>query len=143
MHVTAQRIAVLTAIGAHPHATADQVLHGARARLGSLSKQAVYDTLHALSARGVIRRIQPNGSVARYETRVNDNHHHIICRACGDVADVDCAVGDTPCLTAADDHGYTIDEAEVAYWGLCPRCQDEGAAPAAKTTAHNQHDSRD
>jgi Fur family ferric uptake transcriptional regulator len=142
MHVTAQRIAVINAISAHPHATADQVVQGAQNELGSVSKQAVYDALHALSDRGIIRRIQPQGSVARYETRINDNHHHIICRECGEVADVDCAVGATPCLTAADDHGFTIDEAEVAYWGRCPQCQRTTEATSTSTNVSNQQDSR-
>ena len=142
MHVTAQRIAVLNVVSACPHATADQVLTGAQEELGSLSKQAVYDALHALSDRGIIRRIQPQGSVARYETRVNDNHHHLICRDCGEVADVDCAVGATPCLTASEDHGFTIDEAEVAYWGRCPRCQSSTASISTSMNSTDQQDSR-
>ena len=142
MHVTAQRIAVLNAISAHPHATADQILTGTQEQLGSVSKQAVYDALHALSDRGIIRRIQPQGSVARYETRINDNHHHIICRTCGEVADVDCAVGATPCLTASEDHGFTIDEAEVAYWGRCPRCQMGTASSSTSMNSTDQQDSR-
>ena len=122
LHVTAQRLAVLRAVGEHPHGTADDIDRAVRTRLGAVSRQAVYDALSVLSERGVLRRIQPAGSPARYEDRVGDNHHHVICRTCGNVADVDCAVGETPCLTAADSSGYEIDEAEVIYWGRCPQC---------------------
>ena len=122
VQVTAQRLAVLRAVSHHPHGTADD-LHGvARAELGAISRQAVYDALAALTDAGILRRIQPAGSPARYEDRVGDNHHHLICRACNRMVDVDCAVGDTPCLTAADDSGYAIDEAEVISWGRCPAC---------------------
>jgi Fe2+ or Zn2+ uptake regulation protein len=123
VQVTAQRVAVLDAVAAHPHATADQILESVRASIGTISRQSVYDTLGTLEQVGLVRRIQPTGSPARFENRVGDNHHHIICRNCGALSDVDCAVGETPCLTASDSHGYTIDEAEVAYWGLCPTCQ--------------------
>lgn len=123
LHVTAQRLAILSAVASHPHATAEAIAAAVRTELGSVSKQAVYDGLHRLVAEGLLRRIQPEGSPARYEDRVGDNHHHVICRECGTVADVDCAVGAAPCLTAADDRGFAIDEADVAYWGRCPDCQ--------------------
>jgi Fur family ferric uptake transcriptional regulator len=115
-------VAVLTAVHDHPHADTDTIIGAARADLGEVSAQAVYDVLRALTGAGLVRRIEPAGSVARYESRVADNHHHVVCRSCGAVADVDCAVGDTPCLTASNDQGYVIDEAEVTYWGLCPSC---------------------
>ena len=120
--VTAQRLAVLRAVSTRPHGTADDVDKAVRAELGAVSRQAVYDALGILTEKGVVRRIQPAGSPARYEDRVGDNHHHLICRSCGRMVDVDCAVGDTPCLTAADDSDYEIDEAEVIYWGRCPEC---------------------
>ena len=122
LRVTRPRVAVLTAVHEHPHADTDSIIGVVREDLGEVSHQAVYDVLRALTAAGLVRRIEPAGSVALYESRVADNHHHIVCRSCGAVADVDCAVGHTPCLTAADDHGYSIDEAEVTYWGLCPDC---------------------
>lgn len=122
LHVTAQRLAVLEAVAARPHLTAEEAVAYAQQALGSVSRQAVYDALNTLAERGLIRRIQPMGSPARYEDRVRDNHHHLICRRCGRVEDVDCAVGRAPCLTAARDHGYEIDEAEVIYWGICPDC---------------------
>lgn len=122
LRVTRPRIAVLSAVHAHPHADTDTIIRAARADLGEVSHQAVYDVLRALTTAGLLRRIQPTGSVARYESRVDDNHHHVVCRSCGVIADVDCAVGDTPCLTASDDHGFEIDEAEVVYWGTCPDC---------------------
>jgi Fur family ferric uptake transcriptional regulator len=122
LQVTAQRLAVLRAVAEHPHAAADDVHAAVTAELGAISKQAVYDALGALTEKGLLRRIQPAGSPARYEARAGDNHHHLICRTCGRTVDVDCAVGDTPCLTAADDSGYEIDEAEVIYWGRCPEC---------------------
>lgn len=125
VQVTAQRLAVLRAVAAQPHATADTLIDLARSEIGSISRQSVYDTLAVLVEVGLIRRIQPVGSAARYEDRVGDNHHHVICRECGELADVDCAVGSAPCLTAVDDAGYQIDEAEVAYWGRCPTCQQE------------------
>jgi Fur family ferric uptake transcriptional regulator len=122
LRVTRPRLAVLAAVHGHPHADTDAVFAVVRADLGAVSQQAVYDVLRALTAAGLVRRIQPAGSLARYEARVGDNHHHVVCRSCGAVADVDCAVGDTPCLTASDDHGFMIDEAEVVYWGVCPDC---------------------
>jgi Fur family ferric uptake transcriptional regulator len=122
LHVTAQRLAVLRALSERPHSTADDIFTVVHADLGAISRQAVYDALAALGDKGIVRRIQPAGSPARYEDRVGDNHHHLICRTCGRMVDVDCAVGDTPCLTAADDSGYEVDEAEVIYWGRCPAC---------------------
>lgn len=122
LQVTAQRLAVLRAVAARPHCTADEVAEDVRAEIGVISRQAVYDALGVLSEKGILRRIQPAGSPARYEDRVGDNHHHLICRACGKTQDVNCAVGYTPCLTASDDAGYVIDEAEVIYWGTCPQC---------------------
>ena len=127
LRVTRPRVAVLAAVHAHPHADTDSVIRAARADLGEVSHQAVYDVLRALTAAGLVRRIQPSGSVARYEARVGDNHHHVVCRACGSIADVDCAVGHTPCLTASDDHGFVVDEAEVVYWGTCPACSTSPA----------------
>jgi len=123
LQVTAQRLAVIQAVSRHPHATADELTDDVRAVIGSISRQAVYDTLGVLVEKNLVRRIQPAGSAARYEDRVDDNHHHLICRGCGKMFDIDCAVGETPCLTAADDHGFEIDEAEVIYWGRCPECQ--------------------
>lgn len=122
LRVTRPRVAVLSAVHDHPHADTDSIIGVVRADLGGVSHQAVYDVLRALTDAGLLRRIEPPGSVARYEARVGDNHHHVVCRSCGVIADVDCAVGDTPCLTASDDHGFTIDEAEVVYRGLCPAC---------------------
>jgi Fur family transcriptional regulator, stress-responsive regulator len=122
LQVTAQRLAVLRAVSDRPHSTADDIDKVVRAEIGAISRQAVYDALGILTEKGVLRRIQPAGSPARYEDRVGDNHHHLICRTCARMVDVDCAVGYTPCLTAADDSGYEIDEAEVIYWGRCPAC---------------------
>jgi len=122
VQVTAQRLAVLAAVSARPHATADDVAKVVRNEIGVISRQAVYDALGLLADKGLIRRIQPAGSPARYENRTGDNHHHLICRRCGRMVDVDCAVGVAPCLTPADDAGYAIDEAEVIYWGRCPEC---------------------
>jgi len=122
LRVTRPRVAVLRALSAHPHADVDTVAHAVRADLGSVSTQAVYDVLKALTEAHLVNRIEPQGSPARFETRVGDNHHHVVCRSCGVIADVDCAVGHTPCLTASDDHGFTIDEAEVVYWGTCSGC---------------------
>jgi Fe2+ or Zn2+ uptake regulation protein len=122
LRVTRPRVAVLSVVHAHPHADTDSIIGLVRADLGDVSHQAVYDVLRALTSAGLVRRLQPMGSVARYEARVGDNHHHLVCRSCGAIADVDCAVGDTPCLTAADDAGYEIGEAEVIYWGRCPDC---------------------
>ncbi|MFC7329208.1 Fur family transcriptional regulator [Marinactinospora rubrisoli] len=124
LRVTSPRLAVLAAVHDHPHADTESIISVVRANLGAVSHQAVYDVLKALTTAGLIRRIQPQGSVARYETRVADNHHHVVCRSCDAIADVDCVVGHAPCLTASDDHGFTIDEAEVVYWGLCPDCSD-------------------
>jgi len=122
LQVTAQRLAVLRAVATGPHGTADDIDKVVRTELGAVSRQAVYDALGTLTDKGVLRRIQPAGSPARYEDRVGDNHHHLICRGCGRTVDVDCAVGAVPCLTASDDAGYEIDEAEVVYWGRCPEC---------------------
>jgi Fur family ferric uptake transcriptional regulator len=122
VQVTAQRLAVLREVSNHPHCTADEVTEGVRAEIGSISRQAVYDALGMLAEKGLIRRIQPAGSSALYEDRVGDNHHHVICRTCGKTADVNCAVGKTPCLTAENNSGYQIDQAEVIYWGTCPEC---------------------
>ena len=120
--VTAQRLAVMRTVSSVPHSTADVIAEDVRVHIGAISRQAVYNVLGVLSEKGLIRRIQPAGSPALYEDRVGDNHHHIICRDCGSTADVDCAAGDTPCLTASDDSGYLIDEAEVIFWGTCPQC---------------------
>ena len=122
MRVTRPRLAVLSAVHEHPHADTDSVIRVVREDLGDVSHQAVYDVLRALTTAGLVRRIQPSGSVARYESRVGDNHHHVVCRSCGAIADVDCAVGAAPCLDASDDQGFAIDEAEVIYWGRCPDC---------------------
>jgi Fur family transcriptional regulator, stress-responsive regulator len=122
LRVTRPRVAVLAAVHEHPHADTHSIIGRVREDLGEVSPQAVYDVLRALTDLGLVRRIVPPGSVARYESRVGDNHHHVVCRACGCLADVDCAVGTTPCLTASDDHGFAIDEAEVTYWGLCLDC---------------------
>ena len=130
VQVTAQRLAVLRAVSHRPHGTADDVAEAVRAEIGTISRQGVYDALGMLADRGLVRRIQPAGSPARYEDRVGDNHHHLICRSCGRMIDVDCAVGAVPCLTAADDSGYEIDEAEVIFWGRCPQCLAEPPPPA-------------
>jgi Fur family transcriptional regulator, stress-responsive regulator len=122
LRVTRPRVAVLSAVHGHPHADTELIIRAVREDLGEVSHQAVYDILRALAVAGLVRRIQPKGSLARYESRVGDNHHHVVCRSCGAIADVDCAVGSTPCLTASDDHGFAIDEAEVVYWGYCPDC---------------------
>ncbi len=122
LHVTRPRVAVLGAVHAHPHADTSSIIGRVREELGGVSQQAVYDVLRALTDAGLVRRIAPAGSVARYESRVGDNHHHVVCRSCGVIADVDCAVGVAPCLTAAEDHGFVIDEAEVIYRGLCSDC---------------------
>ena len=123
LRVTPQRLAVLRAVSEAPHVTTDVVAETVRGEIGSISAQAVYDALAALTEKGLLRRIQPAGSPARYENRVGDNHHHLICRDCGRTVDVDCAVGLQPCLTAVDDAGFEVDEAEVIYWGQCPTCQ--------------------
>ena len=134
IQVTAQRLAVLRAVSHQPHITADAVAEAVRAHIGAISLQSVYDALNVLLAEGLIRRIQPAGSPTRYEDRVGDNHHHLICRVCGRVVDVDCAVGSAPCLKAANHNGYEIDEAEVAYWGRCPDCLERSRAPARSRT---------
>jgi Fur family ferric uptake transcriptional regulator len=134
LQVTAQRLAVLRAVAGQPHVTADGVAEVVRAEIGAISLQSVYDALGILVAEGLIRRIQPAGPPARYEDRVGDNHHHLICRICGRVVDVDCAVGSAPCLKAVDDRGYEIDEAEVAYWGRCPDCLVQSQAPSCTDT---------
>ena len=128
LRVTRPRVAALAAVHDRPHADTDSIIGAVRADLGEVSHQAVYDVLHALTAAGLVRRLQPRGSVARYEARVGDNHHHVVCRSCGAITDVDCAVGEAPCLTASDDSGYEIDEAEVIYWGRCPGCVAAAAA---------------
>ncbi|RKF25480.1 transcriptional repressor [Micromonospora globbae] len=126
LRVTRPRLAVLDAVHTHPHADTESIIGVVRTELPDVSHQTVYDALHALTAARLVRRIQPSGSVARYESRVGDNHHHVVCRSCGLIADVDCAVGEAPCLTASDDHGFSIDEAEVVYWGRCPDCSAAG-----------------
>lgn len=123
LRVTAPRVAVLNAVAAAPHADADRITAAVRVELGSVSTQAVYDVLKACVGAGLLRRIEPAGSPALFETRTGDNHHHVVCRGCGTVADVDCAVGHAPCLDPSDTHGFDIDEAEVVYWGMCPRCR--------------------
>jgi Fur family ferric uptake transcriptional regulator len=147
IQVTAQRLAVLRAVAGQPHITADSVAQVVRSEIGAISLQSVYDALGVLVAEGLIRRIQPAGSPARFEDRVGDNHHHLICRICGRTVDVDCAVGPAPCLTAVDDRGYEIDEAEVVYWGRCPDCLALAAAsplqspdtPTPKPAADHTH----
>src|SRR5262245_53492087 len=147
IQVTAQRLAVLRTVTAHPHITADAVAEIVRTEIGAISLQSVYDALGLLVSEGLIRRIQPPGSPARFEDRVGDNHHHLICRTCGRVVDVDCAVGSAPCLTPIDGQGYEIDEAEVAYWGRCPSCLDQrgsvssGATPS-RESAPTKHTPR-
>ena len=122
LRVTRPRVAVLRAVHTHPHADTDSIIQATRRDLPEVSHQAVYDVLRALTDAGLVRRIQPAGSLARYEARIGDNHHHVVCRSCGDVEDVDCAVGEAPCLGPSDHQGFSIDEAEVVYWGLCPSC---------------------
>lgn len=126
LRVTRPRVAVLEAVREHPHADTDTIISTVRQGLPDVSRQAVYDVLNALTAAGLVRRIQPLGLVARYESRVDDNHHHVVCRSCGVIADIDCAVGEAPCLTPSDDEkildGFVLDEAEVIYWGVCPDC---------------------
>ena len=134
LRVTRPRVGVLTAVHEHPHADTDTILGAVREDLGEVSTQAVYDVLRALTAARLVRRIEPAGSPARYESRVGDNHH-VVCRSCGAIADVDCAVGEMPCLTASDDHGYAIDEAEVTFWGLCPACSKSDNSVATKERA--------
>jgi Fur family transcriptional regulator, stress-responsive regulator len=122
LRVTRPRVAVLSVVDKHPHADTESIINAVRRDFGDVSHQAVYDVLRALTAAGLLRRIEPSGSLPRYESRVGDNHHHVVCRSCGAIADVECAVGDTPCLTASNNQGFSIDEAEVVYWGLCPAC---------------------
>ncbi len=131
LRVTRPRLAVLGVVQDNPHADTDTVIRLVRAELGAVSHQAVYDVLRALTDAGLLRRIQPAGATARYESRVGDNHHHVVCRSCGAIADVDCAVGHAPCLTASDSHGFVVEEAEVVYWGTCPGC-----AAALSSSAH-------
>ena len=140
IQVTAQRLAVLRAVAGQPHITADAVAEVVRTEIGAISLQSVYDALGLLVSEGLIRRIQPSGSPARFEDRVGDNHHHLICRTCGRVVDIDCAIGSAPCLTPIDDRGYEIDEAEVAYWGRCPDCleQSRSASRGDRSTAARQ-----
>jgi Fe2+ or Zn2+ uptake regulation protein len=128
LRVTRPRVAVLSAVRSHPHADTESIIGAVRRDLPKVSHQAVYDSLRTLTAAGLVRHIQPSGSVARYESRVGDNHHHVVCRSCGVISDVDCAVGEAPCLTASDDSGFSIDEAEVVYWGLCPDCSTAGSS---------------
>jgi Fur family transcriptional regulator, stress-responsive regulator len=129
LRVTTPRVAVLSEIAAGQHLTADRVAAGVRGRVGSISTQAVYDVLAALTRAGLLRRIEPAGSPTRYETRVGDNHHHVVCRGCGAIADVDCVVSDPPCLTPSDTGGFVIDEAEITFWGICPTCQSAAPEP--------------
>ena len=124
LRVTRPRLAVLKALREHPHVDTDAVISLVRTELPAVSHQAVYDVLRALTEARLVRRIQPAGATARYESRVGDNHHHVVCRSCGAIADVECAVGHTPCLTASDDHGFVIDVAEIVYWGTCPDCSE-------------------
>jgi len=128
LRVTKPRLAVLAALRSQPHVDTETVISAVRSELGTVSHQAIYDVLRALTDAGLVRRIQPAGAIARYEVRVGDNHHHLVCRTCGAIADVDCAVGHAPCLTADDDHGFVVDEAEVVYWGTCPDCATERLA---------------
>ena len=128
LRVTRPRVAVLTVLRDHPHTDTDTIIRRVRDVAGDVSHQAVYDVLRALTDAGLVRRIQPSGSVARYEVRVGDNHHHVVCRSCGFIADVDCAVGEAPCLDASADHGFLIDQAEVTYWGLCAPCAAAAAS---------------
>ena len=132
VQVTAQRLAILRVVAEHPHATADELGDEVRSQLGAISRQSVYDSLGMLVDKNLVRRIQPAGSPARYETRVDDNHHHLICRSCRTMFDVDCATGEVPCLTASDDHGFEVDEAEVIYRGRCPTCRTSALNATAK-----------
>jgi Fur family ferric uptake transcriptional regulator len=142
LQVTAQRLAVLRAVSGRPHSTADDIDKVVRAEIGAISHQAVYNALGTLTDKGLLRRIQPAESAARYENRIGDNHHHLICRGCRRMVDVDCAVGDTPCLTAADDAGYEIDEAEVIYWGRCPECVAATSQRESRATSHQKESTR-
>ena len=133
LRVTRPRLAVLAALREHRHVDTDTVIALVRADHPTVSHQAIYDVLRALTEAGLVRRIQPAGATARYESRVGDNHHHVVCRSCGAIADVDCAVGHAPCLTAGDDHGFVVDEAEVVYWGVCPGCATARTSPSASS----------
>jgi Fe2+ or Zn2+ uptake regulation protein len=133
LRVTQPRLAVLATLHDHPHIDTDTVFTLVRAELPAVSRQAVYDVLHALTDSGLLRRIQPAGATAHYESRVGDNHHHLVCRSCGDIVDVDCAVGHAPCLTASDEDGFAVDEVEVVYWGTCPRCATSSIAQQSNT----------
>jgi len=133
LQVTAQRLAVLRAVSEYPHCSADEVAQAARREIGAISRQSVYDTLAVLVDSGLVRRIQPVGSPARFEDRVGDNHHHLVCRSCGELVDVDCAVGSAPCLTPSHDASYLIDEAEVVYYGRCPECQSDVTAQSKQS----------
>ena len=142
LRVTRQRVAVLEVIEENPHADTGSIIDLVRARIGEVSHQAVYDVLRALTEAGLLRHIQPSGSVARYESRVGDNHHHIVCRACGSVADVDCVVGEAPCVEGSESHGFAIDECEVTFWGICPDCQADrpgGKKPEEATERKEVH----
>ena len=133
LRVTRPRLAVLRVVQTLPHADTDSILDAVRQELPAVSHQAVYDSLHTLTSVGLVRRIQPSRSVARYESRVGDNHHHVVCRSCGAIADVDCAMGEAPCLAPSDDRGFSIDEAEVIYWGLCPECSTSSSNRSASS----------
>jgi len=133
LRVTGPRVAVLGAVRRHPHADTESIIAAAREEIPDVSHQAIYDSLHTLTEAGLVRRIKPSGSVARYESRIADNHHHVVCRSCGAIEDVDCSVGHAPCLTASSNHGFEIDEAEVIYWGLCPEC---APSPTSRKESH-------
>ncbi|WP_311199614.1 Fur family transcriptional regulator [Brevibacterium casei] len=130
LRVTKQRVAVLAAVDTHPHADTETVIRSVRESLPDVSHQAVYDSLHTLTAVGLVRSIQPSGSVAKYERRIGDNHHHLVCRSCGLIVDVDCTVGRAPCLSPSHDHGFAVDQAEVTFWGLCPDCRSGSEGPS-------------
>jgi Fe2+ or Zn2+ uptake regulation protein len=138
LRVTRPRLAVLAALREHPHVDTDTVIALVRAEHPAVSHQTIYDVLRALTDAGLVRRIQPAGATARYESRVGDNHHHVVCRSCGVIADVECAVGHTPCLTASNDHGFVVDEAEVVYWGTCPECATARTAPVIRQYGRNK-----
>ncbi|RKS75647.1 Fur family ferric uptake transcriptional regulator [Motilibacter peucedani] len=138
LRVTRPRVAVLQAVHERPHADTETLIEAARRDLGAVSHQAVYDVLRVLTDAGLLRRIQPSGSVARYEARVGDNHHHLVCRSCGTITDVDCSVGEAPCLHPVDDAGFSVDEAEVTYWGRCPACSTSQTGPADQTEPARQ-----
>ena len=139
LRVTRPRVAVMSAVREHPHADTYTIIEAVRREVGDVSHQAVYDVLDAMTRAGLVRRIQPPGSVARYESRVGDNHHHLVCRSCGAVTDVDCGLGDAPCLTPALDHGYVVDEAEIIYWGVCPDCLTQPGRSGTSTAKHLRH----